>query len=267
MPEPSPVNLLLVLHNRVGFDPHGGTELPVRDYARALMAGANPEIETVYALFPEITPSAPQCMYRLRNLRDDSKETDERFVLKSPVTSESVRHDECAALFQQILREKQIALVHFWNLLQFPLSLPLVAQQSGVPVLVSQDISTDEELADRRRIIEEVLFYADATCERAAPTRENVEQFRLLYAEALAHYDTRTTLSAKALVRRNPQNDPATYGSGESPSEHTPALNKVEPTAPRRSLLIRTWGVLRNKGLCWTLQTAVQQIRQRLGRR
>ncbi|HVK06109.1 MAG TPA: hypothetical protein VM490_21750, partial [Armatimonadaceae bacterium] len=72
------MNLLLVLHNWVGYAPHGGTELHVRDIARLLSArgaaGAPPgEPLRVWALYPEVREATPQTDFLLRDIATDQE--------------------------------------------------------------------------------------------------------------------------------------------------------------------------------------------------
>ena len=195
------MNLLLVLHNWVGYAPHGGTELHVRDIARLLSArgaaGAPPgEPLRVWALYPEVREATPQTDFLLRDIATDQEE---RIVLKEPVAWHAYRHDEFAARFSALLAEKRIDLVHFFHLIRYPLNLPLVARTSGARVVVSLfdhfllcqefnllrqqatfcgypeiapescDLCLKEMFgapygsqANRRRLLSEVLYHADA---------------------------------------------------------------------------------------------------------
>ena len=123
------MNLLFVVHNYIGYGKHwGGTETHVRDIVERFRQRKD---HRLYVLLHSGTP--PGC-YVLLDVRNNSQE---RFVLDTPIHSECYRHEEFENAVRSLLSRHQIDVVHFFHLIHFPLSFPLIAQQAGAKVVVA----------------------------------------------------------------------------------------------------------------------------------
>jgi glycosyltransferase involved in cell wall biosynthesis len=125
------MNLLFVIHCWVGYGPHGGTELHVRDIAREL---SNNGKDHVYILFPDKTESRVDSSYILLDAQD---RIIQKFHLNQPISGQHYKHSEWTDVAVSIINKYQIDLLHFFHLLRFPLNFPLIAQQTGAMVVIS----------------------------------------------------------------------------------------------------------------------------------
>ncbi|PIK71142.1 group 1 glycosyl transferase, partial [Methylobacterium frigidaeris] len=112
--------LLFVAHNRAGRRQGGGVEFYQEQLARAL--------DGFEALF--LYPSFEEDAWVMRL---DEGETSE--ALPIPPAERLLASPEIEALFERILVERRIDLVHVHHLLGLPLSLPAIARAHGVPVV------------------------------------------------------------------------------------------------------------------------------------
>ena len=116
--------LLLVTHNVSGQRPGGGVEV----YQQEIAAGLTDF--DVFTLFP--TSADGLTTYTLI-----SNDTDERHRYGVPhgVGFDTLHDAGHERVFEQVLIENRIDIVHFQHLLGMPLSLPLVAKACGVPTV------------------------------------------------------------------------------------------------------------------------------------
>ncbi|MGX7704436.1 glycosyltransferase family protein [Methylobacterium sp. Gmos1] len=120
VPAAAKPRLLFVAHNRTGRRQGGGVEV----YQEQL-AGALDGFEALF-LYPSFEEDAWV-------LRLDEGETSE--ALPIPPAERLLASPEIEALFERILVERRIDLVHVHHLLGLPLSLPAIARAHGVPVV------------------------------------------------------------------------------------------------------------------------------------
>ncbi len=114
--------VLLVTHNLAGSKPGGGVEV----YQQKLADGARDF--DVLTLVPE--NEGASVFYTLLDHRAGTRS---RYGVPHGVGSEVLHDAHHERVFEQILIENEIDLVHFQHLLGMPLSLPLVAKACGVP--------------------------------------------------------------------------------------------------------------------------------------
>ncbi|SFU97935.1 protein of unknown function [Methylobacterium sp. 174MFSha1.1] len=121
---PARKRVLLVTHNVAGHLPGGGVEV----YQQELAEGAT--AFDVYTLYPRVVDGA--AAYTLIAHR-----TGEQHLYGVPhAAGMETLHDAAhERVFEQILVENDIDLVHFQHLIGMPLSLPLIARACGVPSL------------------------------------------------------------------------------------------------------------------------------------
>ena len=125
------MNLLFVIHNWVGYAPHGGTEVHAITLVEAL---AQTETNQVYVLFPDTTAASDCNNYILFNIKN---KTFKQINLSYPVTSNCYSHQEFFAKFEFILLQQKIDIVHIFHLIRFPLNTPLIAKKAGAKVIIS----------------------------------------------------------------------------------------------------------------------------------
>ncbi|TNC12758.1 glycosyltransferase [Methylobacterium terricola] len=116
--------VLLVTHNVQGHQPGGGVEV----YQQELAAGAG-EFD-VLTLYPRVIDGT--AAYTLIAHRTGEQHLYGVPEPAGPGTLHDAGHER---VFEQILIENDIDLVHFQHLLGMPLSLPLIARACGVPSL------------------------------------------------------------------------------------------------------------------------------------
>jgi glycosyltransferase involved in cell wall biosynthesis len=124
------MNLLIVIHNWIGYNPYGGTEIHASAIVQAL--SQNKSIQ-VYVLFPNVKITN-QCNYLLLNINNKSVK---HITVTHPVEIDCYSHPEFTSIFESLLRQHQIDIVHFLHLLRFPLNLPLIAKKIGTITIVS----------------------------------------------------------------------------------------------------------------------------------
>ena len=125
------MNLLFVIHNWVGYAVYGGTEVHVSAIAQALSCKSNYHI---YVLFPNVKVTSECSSYLLLNIKD---KTVKQINLTYSVNSDCYSHPELSTLFESLITQHKIDIVHFFHLLRFPLNLPLVIKNTGVKTVVS----------------------------------------------------------------------------------------------------------------------------------
>ncbi|AWN47461.1 group 1 glycosyl transferase [Methylobacterium terrae] len=113
--------ILYVAHNRVGRRQGGGVEFYQEQLAEAL--------DGFEALF--LYPSFEEEAWVLRLDEGEASE-----ALPIPPAERLLASAEIEALFERVLVERRIDLVHVHHLLGLPLSLPAIARAHGVPVVV-----------------------------------------------------------------------------------------------------------------------------------
>ncbi|WP_053078596.1 glycosyltransferase family protein [Methylobacterium tarhaniae] len=120
LPGPPKPRLLFVAHNRLGRRQGGGVE-----FYQEQLAGALDGFEPLF-LYPSFEEEAWV-------MRLDEGETSEAMPI--PPADRLLASPEIEALFERILVERRIDLVHVHHLLGLPLSLPAIARAHGVPVV------------------------------------------------------------------------------------------------------------------------------------
>ena len=114
-----PRTILMITHNRAGYRPGGGIEV-YQEMLRDLGDGYR-----ILFLFP--TSRDGQWSLRLEGL--EVEETYECACVAPPRSTDPF----IEGLFQRILFEHRVDLVHIHHLMHLPLSLPLIARACGVP--------------------------------------------------------------------------------------------------------------------------------------
>lgn len=114
--------VLLVTHNVAGGKPGGGVEV----YQQKLADGARDF--DVSILVPEAEGDA--VFYTLLDHRTGARS---RYGLPHGVGTDILHDAHHERVFEQVLIENEVDLVHFQHLLGMPLSLPLIAKACGVP--------------------------------------------------------------------------------------------------------------------------------------
>ncbi len=124
------MNILFVVHNYVGNGPnYGGTELHVRDMVEQYQQDPDHHL---WLLYPKHGSAVLGFI-----IIDTKTGSREEFDVTHPVTWECYQHDDFSRKIAPILHRNKIDLVHFFHLIHFPLSFPLVAQQCGARVIIS----------------------------------------------------------------------------------------------------------------------------------
>ncbi|MEH3145220.1 MAG: glycosyltransferase [Methylobacterium frigidaeris] len=122
--KPGRRRVLLVTHNVAGHQPGGGVEI----YQQELAEGAS--AFDVYTMYPRTVDGVTA--YALIAHRTGEQH---QYGVPRPAGSETLHDEAHERVFEQILIENDIDLVHFQHLLGLPLSLPLIARACGVPAL------------------------------------------------------------------------------------------------------------------------------------
>ncbi|MBW4523057.1 MAG: glycosyltransferase [Scytolyngbya sp. HA4215-MV1] len=126
------MNLLFVLHNWIGYAPHGGTEIHAQDIIKAFKQYSTHHI---YILFPDLRECKGAIdKFLILDTRNGAVKT---IKLNFPITFECYKHAEWSTIAASIIHQYQIDIVHFFHLLHYPLNFPLIAKQSGAKVIVS----------------------------------------------------------------------------------------------------------------------------------
>ncbi|BAZ09919.1 putative glycosyl transferase [Calothrix sp. NIES-4071] len=125
------MNLLFVIHNWIDHAPYGGTEIHVLAITQALTQ-INKHL--VYVLFPDVKIASECNNYLLLNIKD---KTVIQVNLTYPVSADCYSHQELSSLFESLIIQYKIDIVHFFHLLRFPLNLPLIALKAGAKTVVS----------------------------------------------------------------------------------------------------------------------------------
>ena len=118
---PAKRTVLMLSHNRTGYRSGGGVEI----YQEALV-GLAPDYEILF-LFPVIQDG------RL-SLRLEGRGVDETTAC-GEIGLPKLTDPHIESVFERILFEQRVDLVHIHHLLHLPLSLPLIARACGVPVV------------------------------------------------------------------------------------------------------------------------------------
>ncbi|GJD51611.1 hypothetical protein OPKNFCMD_4366 [Methylobacterium crusticola] len=116
--------VLLVTHNVAGHQPGGGVETYQHELAEGLA-----EFE-VYTVFPQTSGGAT--FYTLIAHRTGERH---RYGVPHGVGTDALHDAAHEQVFERILVENDIDLVHFQHLIGMPLSLPVIARACGVPTL------------------------------------------------------------------------------------------------------------------------------------
>jgi glycosyltransferase involved in cell wall biosynthesis len=112
--------VLVVTHNLLGHAPGGGIEIYQEELKRL------PSAYRPLYLFPAAQGEE-------RALRVMGAGPPQDYPLAAPVGRYDLTNPEVEAVFERILFEHRVDLVHFQHLLHYPLSLPLIARACGVP--------------------------------------------------------------------------------------------------------------------------------------
>lgn len=116
--------VLLVTHNVAGNQPGGGVEV----YQQVLADGAA-DFE-ILTLYPE-TEGASNAY----TLVDHRSGTRSRYGVPHPAAPDALHDGQHERVFERILIETGVDLVHFQHLIRMPLSLPLIAKACGIPTI------------------------------------------------------------------------------------------------------------------------------------
>lgn len=126
---PAPIvakpRILFVAHNRAGRRQGGGVE-----FYQEQLAGA---LDGFEALF--LYPSFEEDAWVMRLDEGETAETETSEAWPIPPAETLLASPEIEAVFERILVERRIDLVHVHHLLGLPLSLPVIARAHGVPVV------------------------------------------------------------------------------------------------------------------------------------
>ncbi|WP_279358339.1 glycosyltransferase family protein [Methylobacterium indicum] len=159
--------LLFVAHNRVGRRQGGGVEFYQEQLADAL-DGAPAGFEVLF-LYPSFEEEAWV-------LRLDEGETSE--TLPIPPAERLLASPEIEALFERILVERRIDLVHVHHLLGLPLSLPAIARAHGVPVAMQLHdfflICSRYTLMNQHGVFCDVVHRGERQCDGCLSTAEGL---------------------------------------------------------------------------------------------
>lgn len=127
------MNLLFLAHNWIGYGPHGGTEIHLKNITDTLNRYTD---HRIYILFPDFRMSNGGA-FNVFQLYDTRAEATKVLILNNPTVPVAFRNDELTDLIAGIINQYKIDIVHFFHLLYYPLNLPLVVKQAGVKVLVA----------------------------------------------------------------------------------------------------------------------------------
>lgn len=113
--------ILMVSHNRAGYRSGGGVEVYLE------LLGNQLENHNVLFMFPAQRDGRDMIMIEGRGIS--------RTFESRRIESETLSDPQVEAIFERVLYEEGVDLVHFHHLIHLPLSLPLIAKACGVPTI------------------------------------------------------------------------------------------------------------------------------------